>query len=88
MEKINLQTPDLTDKNVDKIAELFPNCITETRDESGNLVKAVNFATLKQMLSHVVEEGDESYDFTWVGKKAAMVEAYKSINKKVAFATF
>ena len=81
MEKITLQTPNLTARNIDKIAELFPNCITETKDENGTLKKAVKFDILKQMLSEDVIEGSEAYEFTWVGKKAATVEAFKSINK-------
>ena len=81
MEKITLQTPNLTAQNIDKIAELFPNCITETKDENGTLKKAINFDVLKQMLSEDVIEGGEAYEFTWVGKKAATVEAFKSINK-------
>ena len=81
MEKITLQTPNLIAQNIDKIAELFPNCITETKDENGTLKKAINFDVLKQMLSEDVIEGGEAYEFTWVGKKAATVEAFKSINK-------
>lgn len=81
MKKITLQTPNLTAQNIDKIAELFPNCITETKDENGTLKKTVNFDILKQALSEDVIEGNEAYEFTWVGKKAATVEAFKSINK-------
>ena len=71
----------MTAKNIDKIVELFPNCITETIDENGKPKKAINFEILKQMLSREVLEGDEAYEFTWVGKKAAMVEANKPIRK-------
>ena len=81
MEKMRLETPDLTAVNVEKIGALFPNCITETSDENGKLKKAVNFDLLRQMLSDDVVEGDEAYEFTWVGKKAAIVEANKPIRK-------
>ena len=81
MEKNTLHTQDLTDRNIEKLAGLFPNCITETRDKNGTLVKAVNLETLKQMFSRVVEDGNETYEFTWVGKKAAAAEAFKPINK-------
>ena len=81
MEKMRMETPDLTAANVEKIGALFPNCITETADENGNLKKAVNFDLLRQMLSGDVVEGDEAYEFTWVGKKAAIVEANKPIRK-------
>ena len=80
-EKMKMETPDIVDQNIAKIAELFPNCITETKDQDGNSVKAVNFELLQQMLSRTVLEGDEAYEFTWVGKKAAIVEANKPIRK-------
>ena len=81
MDKMRFETPDLTAQNVEKIGALFPNCITETADENGNLKKAINFDLLRQMLSGDVVEGDEAYEFTWVGKKAAIVEANKPIRK-------
>ena len=81
MDKMKQQTPDLTAQNVDRIAALFPNCITESRDENGKLKRAVNFDLLRQMLSGEVVEGDEAYEFTWVGKKAAIVEANRPIRK-------
>lgn len=81
MEKMKMQTPDLTAGNIEKIGALFPNCITETADENGHIKKAINFDMLRQMLSNDITEGDESYEFTWVGKKASIVEAHKPIRK-------
>lgn len=81
MDKMRMESVDLTSQNIDKIAALFPNCITETVDENGKLKRAVNFDLLRQMLSGDVVEGDEAYEFTWVGKKAAIVEANKPIRK-------
>ena len=81
MEKMKMESPNITTQNIDKIAELFPNCITETVDENGKLKRAINFELLRQMLSGDVLEGDEAYEFTWVGKKAAIVEANKPIRK-------
>ena len=81
MEKMRMESVDLTAQNIDKIAELFPNCITEGKGLNGELKKVVNFDLLRQMLSSDVLEGDESYEFTWVGKKAAIVEANKPIRK-------
>ena len=81
MDKMRMETPDLTAANVEKIGALFPNCITEMADEDGKLKKAINFDLLRQMLSGDVVEGDEAYEFTWVGKKAAIVEANKPIRK-------
>ncbi len=81
MDKLKMKTPDLTQTNIEKLAALFPSCITEARGEDGKLKKAVNFELLRQMLSDVALEGDEAYEFTWVGKKAAIVEANKPICK-------
>lgn len=81
MEKMRMESVDLTAQNIDKIGKLFPNCITETVDETGKLKKAINFEMLKQMLSGDVIEGDEAYEFTWVGKKSSIVEANKPIRK-------
>ena len=85
--KLPLQTPNLTAQNIDKIAALFPNCITEMPDEEKSTPdrkvykRGINFELLKQMLSPDVVDGDEAYEFTWVGKKASIVEATKPIRK-------
>ena len=81
MEKMRMESVDTTAQNIDKIGAMFPNCITETVDENGKPKNVVNFELLKQMLSSDVLEGDEAYEFTWVGKKAAIVEANKPIRK-------
>lgn len=81
MDKMRMETPDFTATNVEKIGSLFPNCVTETTDENGRFKKAINFDLLRQMLSGDVVEGDEAYEFTWVGKKSAIVEANKPIRK-------
>lgn len=81
MEKMKMESTDMTALNIKKIGEMFPNCITEAKGKDGMLKKAVNFELLRQMLSSDVLEGDESYEFTWVGKKAAIVEANKPIRK-------
>ena len=79
--RMKMETPNLTAENIEKIEALFPSCITETKDASGQLKKAVNFELLRQMLSEDVVEGNEAYEFTWVGKKAAIVEANRPIRK-------
>lgn len=81
MDFMNFSTPDQTLSNIEKIGELFPSVITEMRDEKGNLKKGINFETLKQLLSPDVVDGEERYEFTWVGKKAAMAEAARPITK-------
>ena len=87
MNKMKFESPDMTAQNIDRIAALFPNCVTEMLDEERSTPekkvykRAVNFELLKQMLSPDVVEGEEAYEFTWVGKKAAIVEANKPIRK-------
>lgn len=82
-----MESMDIVAKNIDKIAELFPSCITEKVDDKGNLKKAVNFDILKEILSEK-SGGDtaeykynERYEFTWVGKNASRVEANTTTNK-------
>lgn len=83
MNKPKFETPDMVEKNIEKLAEIFPNCITEARDENGKLKKAVNFEMLQQILSTQFppEGSPERYEFTWVGKRAAIAEANKPIRK-------
>lgn len=81
MDKMHMESIDMTAHNIEKIGALFPNCITETKDNNGKPKKVINFDLLRQMLSGDVIEGDEAYEFTWVGKKAAIVEANKPIRK-------
>ena len=81
MKKPKFETPDMTQENIKKIEALFPNCVTEAKDDNGKLKKVINFEMLKQVLTPEALEGDESYEFTWVGKKAAIVEANKPIRK-------
>lgn len=81
MDKLRMETKDMTQENIKKLAELFPNVVTEMKDEDGNLKKGINFELLKQELSGDVIDGEEAYDFTWVGKRAAMVEANTPIRK-------
>ncbi len=71
IEKLDLQTPDMVNANFEKLAELFPNCVTETANG-----KAIDFDTLKQELSHAVIEGNkERYRLEWPGKREAIVTA-------------
>ena len=81
MEKLTQETVNFTEKNIDKIAALFPSAITETKDADGKLKRAVNFDQLKQLLSDEVVDGDECYEFTWVGKKQSIIEGNRPIRK-------
>ena len=85
MEKMRMETPDGIQQNIEKIAALFPNCVTEALDKEHSTPKhkvykkVINFEMLRQMLSDEAIEGDEAYEFTWVGKKASIVEANRPI---------
>ena len=81
MDKMKMETANKTLENLAKLKEMFPEVITETKDENGEIVAAVDAKKLEQLLSTKVIEGDECYDFTWVGKKQAMVEANRAIRK-------
>jgi adenine-specific DNA-methyltransferase len=81
MEKLSQETVNFTEKNIDRIAALFPSVITETKDADGKLKRAVNFDQLKQLLSDEVVDGDECYEFTWVGKKQSIIEGNRPIRK-------
>ena len=73
MEKLKMHTQDVAEANIEKIGQLFPNCITERINENGKLEKAIDFDILKQELSKEVVEGNqERYQFTWPGKRDAM----------------
>ena len=82
MDKLKMSTPDLTDKNIEQIGALFPNVITETRDENGAVKKAVDFDLLKQALSkNLVEDDNERYRLDWPGEKASLLKANTPITK-------
>lgn len=75
MDKVKMTTPDGVTENIEKLAALFPAAVTEMRGEDGTLRKGIDFEKLKQLLSRDIVEGGERYEFSWVGKKAAMAEA-------------
>lgn len=75
MDKVKMTTPDGVTENIEKLAALFPAAVTEMRGEDGALRKGIDFEKLKQLLSRDIVEGGERYEFSWVGKKAAMAEA-------------
>ncbi len=81
-DKLDMHTDNLVDSNINKIAELFPNCITESQNEQGELERAIDFELLKQELSHQVVDGSqERYRLDWVGKRQAILEANTPIAK-------
>ena len=82
MEHLKMHTPDLADENFQKLAALFPNAVTETKDENGNVVRAIDADVLRQEISSTVVEGpQERYQFTWPDKKKSVVLANRPIAK-------
>ena len=82
MEKLKMHSPDLVAGNIEKIAALFPNCITEAKDATGKLTRAVDFDLLKQELSGSVVDGpQERYRLDWPGKREALLAASSPIAK-------
>lgn len=81
MDKLRMQTLDGVQDNIDKIAALFPNCITERKDVEGKVTLAIDFDKLRQELSSEIVEGrEERYQFTWPDKKKAILLANSPIN--------
>ena len=82
MDKLKMHSINKVDKNIEKIGKLFPNCITERKNEKGEVEYAVDFDMLKQELSNVVVEGNEErYQFTWPDKKKSILLANAPIAK-------
>ena len=81
MEKIEMGTPDGAVENIEKIAELFPQVMTEVENADGELERAVDFDALRDLLGDVAEDTRERYQFTWPGKREAKAEARRPIYK-------
>src|ERR1700722_13396673 len=82
MEKLKLRTPDLTVQNIERVAQLFPDCVTEAQDEQGRLTRAIDFDQLRQELSGSIVEGPrERYHLDWPGKREAILTANAPIAK-------
>jgi len=80
--KLKMHSPDGTDANIDKLAELFPNCVTEAEDENGQIKRSIDFDQLRQELSgHVVEGARERYQINWPGKREALLATNAPIAK-------
>jgi adenine-specific DNA-methyltransferase len=80
--KLDLQTPDFVAANAARLAELFPNCVTETKQTDGTLKRAIDFDLLRQELSHDIVEGpQERYRLDWPGKREALALANAPIRK-------
>ena len=82
MEHLHMHSLNKIDENISKIARIFPNCVTEAKDDNGEIVHKIDFDMLKQELSHSLVEGrEERYQFTWPDKKQAILTANAPINK-------
>lgn len=82
MEKMNMHTPDLAKENYEKLAALFPNAVTETKDENGETVRAIDADVLRSEIAATVVEGtQERYQFTWPDKRKSVVLANQPIAK-------
>lgn len=82
MEHLKMHSMNKVDENVSKIAQLFPNCVTEAKDDNGEMIHKIDFDILKQELSNTLVEGrEERYQFTWPDKKQAILTANAPINK-------
>lgn len=82
MDKLKMHSPDLTEANIARLAELFPNCVTEARDAKGELKQAIDFDLLRQELaSSIVEGPQERYQLNWPGKREALLAANAPIAK-------
>lgn len=82
MEKLKMHSPDITQQNIDKLLELFPNCKTEKQEDDGEMRVGVDFDLLKQELSkNIVEGPKERYQLNWPGKKEALLIANAPIAK-------
>lgn len=84
MDEMRMESVDIFQKNIEKLESLFPDCITEGIGKDGKLKKSVNFDRLKLLFSNTFSdksETNEVYEFTWVGKKAAVAQAYQPIRK-------
>ena len=83
MDKLKMQTADLIDENIVKIGEIFPNCLTESKDANGETIsRAIDFDLLKQELSGKIVEGqEERYQINWPGKREALLTANAPILK-------
>ena len=82
MQKLKMQTADMAERNVELLGQMFPNCLTETINADGKLVRAIDFDKLRQELAcEVVEGAEERYQFTWPDKRAAIRLANSPLNK-------
>ncbi|MGE8402593.1 MAG: site-specific DNA-methyltransferase [Delftia tsuruhatensis] len=82
MDSLKMHSPNIVEENITRLREMFPHCVTETRDDAGNLRKFVDFDKLRQELSPIVVDGmQERYHLNWPGKREAVLTANSPIAK-------
>lgn len=87
MDKLKMQTVNKADENFKRLAEMFPNAVTEAKDENGEVVRAIDKDVLMQEINTKVVDGkEERYQFTWPDKKKSVLLANAPINKTFVLA--
>ena len=82
MNKLKMHSPDMTQANIDKLAQLFPNCVVEVAGANGVVTRSIDFDQLRQELSTCIVEGpQERYQLNWPGKREALLTANAPIAK-------
>ena len=81
MEKLDFKTRNTIKSSIEKLAQIFPTAIVETKDKNGNLIKKINLNYLRELLTDEIVETNEVYEFTWPGKNQAILESNRSITK-------
>jgi len=82
MDKLKMHTSDTVEDNIKKLADLFPNCVTEDKDDKGNVKKSIDFELLRQEISkNIVDGSQERYRLDWPGKRKALLTANAPIAK-------
>jgi len=82
MEKLKMHSSDFIEENIEKLAELFPNCVTEEKDDKGDIKKSIDLDLLRQELSkNIIEGPQERYHLNWPGKREALLTANAPIAK-------
>lgn len=81
MKKVRMESRNLIEDNIERIGEIFPNVITEIKDNRGGVRKSINFEKLKEELIDVISSEKEMYEFSWPGKKEALRTAFSPVKK-------
>ena len=84
MDKLKMHSPNFVDQNIGKLAELFPNCVTESKNSKGEITRSVDFDQLKQEFSgSLIEGGKERFQLDWPGKRSALLTANSPLAKSL-----